>query len=268
MALRVFAHGGGVQSTAALVLSAQGRIDFPVHLFCNVGDDSENPATLEYVREVSVPFAAEHGIRLEELRRTWRDGRNHTLLQHVTKPEQKGIQIPLHGVNGYANGRKCTYDFKVGVIQRWLKHHGATPEDPATTGVGISSDEAERASGKNRPLEILEYPLLQLGLYRTDCRDIIQDAGLPIPPKSSCYFCPFHRPQVWREMARDEPELFEKAARLEDVVLERQARLGKPPLYLTGFGAPIREVISPAQATLFDGSGYGGETCDEGVCFT
>ena len=43
MTLRVFAHGGGVQSTAALVLSAQGRIDFPVHLFANVGDGSENP---------------------------------------------------------------------------------------------------------------------------------------------------------------------------------------------------------------------------------
>lgn len=46
MSLRVFSYGGGVQSTGALVLAAQGRIDFPTFLFCNVGDDSEHPGTL------------------------------------------------------------------------------------------------------------------------------------------------------------------------------------------------------------------------------
>ena len=51
MGLRVFSYGGGVQSTAALVLAAQGKIDFPTFLFANVGDDSEHPATLRYVRE-------------------------------------------------------------------------------------------------------------------------------------------------------------------------------------------------------------------------
>jgi hypothetical protein len=43
MALRFFSYGGGVQSTAALVLAAQGKIDYPVFLFANVGDDSEHP---------------------------------------------------------------------------------------------------------------------------------------------------------------------------------------------------------------------------------
>jgi 3'-phosphoadenosine 5'-phosphosulfate sulfotransferase (PAPS reductase)/FAD synthetase len=51
--LRAFAYGGGVHSTAALVLAAAGRIDFPVFLFANVGDDSEHPATLRYVRDLA-----------------------------------------------------------------------------------------------------------------------------------------------------------------------------------------------------------------------
>src|SRR5258708_98613 len=46
--LKVFSFGGGVQSVAALVLAAQGKIDYRHFVFCNVGDDSENPATLEY----------------------------------------------------------------------------------------------------------------------------------------------------------------------------------------------------------------------------
>ena len=61
--LKVFSYGGGVQSTAALVLAAQGRIDYQTFLFCNVGADSENPETLEYVEQVARPFAARHGLR-------------------------------------------------------------------------------------------------------------------------------------------------------------------------------------------------------------
>ncbi len=55
--IKVTSYGGGVQSTALLVLAAQGRIDFKTFLFCNVGDDSENPETLEYVRQIAIPFA-------------------------------------------------------------------------------------------------------------------------------------------------------------------------------------------------------------------
>lgn len=72
--LRIFSYGGGVQSTAALVLAVQGKIDFKTFLFANVGDDSEHPATLRYVREVAMPYAAANGIRLEELTQLRQDG--------------------------------------------------------------------------------------------------------------------------------------------------------------------------------------------------
>jgi hypothetical protein len=42
----VFSYGGGVQSTAGLVLAAAGRINFPNFVFANVGEDAEHPATL------------------------------------------------------------------------------------------------------------------------------------------------------------------------------------------------------------------------------
>lgn len=50
--LRVFSFGGGVQSTAALVLQAQGKIDFDMFVHANVGDDSEHPDTVAYMRDV------------------------------------------------------------------------------------------------------------------------------------------------------------------------------------------------------------------------
>jgi 3'-phosphoadenosine 5'-phosphosulfate sulfotransferase (PAPS reductase)/FAD synthetase len=67
--VRAISYGGGVQSTALLVLAAQGEIDYPVALFANTGDDSEHPATIRYLREVATPYADAHGIELVELQR-------------------------------------------------------------------------------------------------------------------------------------------------------------------------------------------------------
>jgi hypothetical protein len=264
--LRVFAHGGGVQSTAALVLSAQRKIDFPVHLFSNVGDQAEHPDTLAYVRDVSMPYAKAHGIELHEIRKVLRDGTPDDLYVRMTRPGSMSMPIPVRGADtGKPGGRGCTAEFKLRVIWKWNKAHGATEDNPAQVGIGITVDEIERAGrGQDEPGEVREYPLVDLGLHRNDCHRIITEAGLPTPPKSACYFCPFHRPRVWAEMRRDRPDLFEKAAALEDSLNER--RPGKSPVYLTRFGRPLRECIGPAQATLFDAS-PDIDTCDEGVCF-
>jgi hypothetical protein len=93
--LKVFSFGGGVQSTAALVLAAQGRIDYRTFLFCNVGADSENPETLAYVRDVARPFADRHGLMLHELERVKRDGSVETIYQRMTRPGSRSIGIPV-----------------------------------------------------------------------------------------------------------------------------------------------------------------------------
>ena len=79
MSIRVVSHGGGVQTTAMLVLAATGRIDYQTFLFANVGDDSEHSGTLRYLREVAMPYAAENGITIHELQRTKRTGERDTI---------------------------------------------------------------------------------------------------------------------------------------------------------------------------------------------
>lgn len=263
--MRTFSSGGGVQSTAALVLSAQGKIDFPVHLFANVGDDSEDPLTLAYVRDILKPYAASQGIQYHELRRTKQDGTEETLLGRLTRPGSRSLPIPVRMSNGAPGTRSCTIDFKLKVLGKWHKEHGATPEKPATVGIGFSLDEIERVgNARRRPWEQVEYPLLDLRLTRDACQAIAARAGLPPAPKSACWFCPFHRPQTWREMRRDRPELFERAAELEACLNGRDDRLGKDQVYLTRFGRPLRAAITEAQTPLFEGLG---EACNEGVCF-
>lgn len=271
MSLHVFSFGGGVQSTAALVLAASGEIDFTTFLFANVGDDSENPATLEYVRTISMPYAEKHGLDLVELARMTREGATETLREHLLRPGSRSVPIPVRmSVTGAPGTRQCTGVFKIDVLGRWMRHHGATKDDPATVGLGISTDEIQRAKpgiDPKAPYQLRTYPLLDLGLTRKDCYRIIADAGLPRPPKSSCYFCPFHAPIVWRDMARDEPELFEKACALEDLLNERRKMLGKDPVWLSRYLKPLRDSLRPTEDDLFGDVDHEIEECDEGVCF-
>ncbi|MCA1571973.1 MAG: phosphoadenosine phosphosulfate reductase [Chloroflexi bacterium] len=265
--MRSFSYGGGVQSTAALVLAAEGRIDYRLFLFANVGDDSEHPATLEYLEKWAKPFAAAHDIALHELRRHRRDGEVETLYGRLVKEGSKSLPIPVRMSNGVPGTRRCTADFKIRVITKWLREHGATEAEPAIVGIGISTDEVQRMNNRRlEKCEITEYPLIDLRLSRDACAEVIRRAGLPVPHKSSCYFCPFHRIGTWAEMRRDEPELFAKSVALETLLNDRRARLGKDPVYFNSRAVPL-ERIAEAQAALF-GDEDEAETCDAFSCFT
>lgn len=267
-ALRSISYGGGVQSTALLVLAATGRIDFPLFLMANVGADSESPLTLKYLDEYAKPYAADHGIELAVLDRVKRDGTTETLMGRLTREGSRSLPIPVRMSNGAPGTRSCTADFKIKVIGKELKRRGATPAAPATIGIGISVDEIHRANNRKvEPHEQIVYPLLDLGLRRTDCARIIREAGLPVPPKSSCFFCPFHRPETWHDMRRDQPAEFEKSCQLEDLLNERRDQLGKDHVYLTRFGRPLREAI-PEGVDLLPGFDEADGACDSGWCMT
>ena len=270
--IRAISYGGGVQSTALIVLAATGVIDADVALMSNVGDDSELPQTLSYVREVIQPWASDRGFPVHLLN-AMRHGKETTLFQEITNEGSNRTLIPVFGEKGNPLGRACTADFKVRVINRWLREHGAKKTNKATVLLGISTDEIQRAGrGKEETVSIREYPLLTLGLDRTACAEIIRDAGLPVPPKSSCFFCPFHSETTWRELRRDEPELFEKAQALEDHLQARNIRRGvEKQVYLTRKGALNRnrlsDQIAEAGEQLFD-SEIGIDGCDSGFCWT
>lgn len=266
MTLRVFSYGGGVQTTAALVLAAQGKIDFPTFLFANVGDDSEHPATLRYVREVAMPYAAQHSIALVELRRTKRDGSIETLYERASNPNGRAPVIPVRLPSGAPGNRNCTVDFKIRLVEKWLKERGASADNPATTGLGISTDELHRAKSNDprQPSMLKEYPLITLRLSRADCIAVIQAGGISVPPKSSCWFCPFHSLRSWQEMRENEPELFMRAVGFEKFLRERSERVGIGSVYLTDRLVPLDEATSPhRQLPLLDDTE---DTCESGYC--
>jgi hypothetical protein len=94
-----------------------------------------------------MPYAAAHGIELHELRRQWRDGRDETLYSQMTKAGSKAMKIPVRLQSGMPASRSCTADYKINVIAKWQKSHGATQANPALSGLGISLDEMHRGRG-------------------------------------------------------------------------------------------------------------------------
>jgi hypothetical protein len=293
--LSVFSYGGGVQSTAALVLAAQGKIDYHLFLFCNVGEDSENPKTIAYVNEIAKPFAQQHGLSLLELQKRRRDGTPETIYQRLTKPGSRSIGIPVRMSNGAPGNRSCTVDFKIKVCDKWLLDHGvrdalllekrlaawlearhesaiplslvphlaAFPRPLARVGLGISLDEFQRMRSSDLEWKQNAYPLIDLRLTRQDCMNIIERAGLPIPPKSSCKWCPFHRLSYWIAMRRDDPTMFAECVTLERFINERRGSLGLDAVWLTRYGKPLDKVVSDTlQPALWEED----DMCESGYC--
>lgn len=268
---KVFSYGAGIQSTAALVLAAQERLDYQTFLFCNVGSDSENPKTIQYFHEVAMPFAQNHGIELIELQKRLRDGSVDTVYQRLTRPGSRSIGIPVRmNGNGAPGRRSCTFDFKVAVVDKWLREHDAKTTG-AIVGIGISLDEIQRVKPNVDPDTLAwkenAFPLimdLPRALTRQDCINIIVAAGLPLPPKSACVFCPFHTMKTWQEMRIHEPEQFWYCVNLERIINERRKVLGMDPVWFCSKLKPLDEATTELeQGSLFEPE----DNCDSGYCF-
>jgi hypothetical protein len=264
--------GGGQQSTALLVLAAQGKIPYRRFYFANVGDDTEDPRTLRYIEQVAKPYAAEHDLEFIELRRIMSrgpdKGHERTLLQELQRPDSRSVRIPVRMDNGAPGNRDCTNQWKIRLVAAETKRRGATDERPASVAIGISLDEIHRADDKvTISHQRKTYPLLDLGLRRTDCQRIIRAAKLPVPTKSACWFCPMKRPEDWREQRRKQPELFARACELEAQLIERRRALGKDPVYFTRFARPLAEAIPDGADLLpfFEDDDAG---CDSSSCMT
>ena len=262
----IFSTGGGVQSTAALVLAAQDKIPYRTFIFANVGDKAESPATIRYLEEVAKPYAKQHGIEWVDVAWVDRQGRQRDLYEEQVRDGTNRIQLPAYLPGGMPMKRICTTDYKIRPIAKWIKANA--PE--CTLGKGISTDEPHRATpSRESDGYTSAYPLIELGISRSDCLTIARDAGLPQPPKSSCWFCPFKTTDQWVTMRRERPELFVRAVKLERVLQDRREALGKDLVYLSGIGGRrgvnLANVI-PEQLGLFGWEPE--EGCESGYCMT
>src|SRR5205814_1084051 len=77
-----------------------------------------------------------------------------------------------------------------------------------------------------------DYPLIEWGWDRAACEEAIRRAGLPVPPKSACFFCPSSKKPEILELKIRHPDLLARA-----IEIERAAKADLQGKSIKGLGA-------------------------------
>jgi len=212
----VISYGGGIQSTALVVLAMRERwpIDEIVHVDLL---DAESPATREYVAYVR-----------EWLRGVY--GRDVTVIErnmYQDMLDNPGFTpVPWHGRREkFMLKRQCTREYEVQPLQRYL--YGRYPQERIGLMLGISVDEYRRMRDSSAARIEHVYPLVDRRLTRWQCREIVERAGLAVPWKSSCWFCPYRSSVSQWALVQRYPDLVGMARELEDRINAERRRRGQ-----------------------------------------
>ena len=213
--------GAGVQSSCLALMAAKGEIG-PMPDFAVFADTQAEPTAvytwLDWL-EKQLPFPV--------YRVTKGNLTEETLKVRVKEKSKYGngitylrTNIPVYGrmPNGEvrnAVGRACTADFKVAPILKEIRmrcgiRHGQK-DVTVTQWLGISYDEMQRMKLPGNLWTQHRWPLIEKRMTRTHCKDWMSNNGYPEPPRSACYYCPFHDDEEWRRLKEEDPEHFQKA---------------------------------------------------------
>ena len=239
----IVSFGAGVQTTALVILNLTGKLPRSTSRVVFADTGAEHPDTYAFIQSFR-QWISDHGGEFVSVR--YGDLYDDYYAKQV---------IP------YRTLRRCTDKYKIRPVRRYLRTLvGTSRTAKATVQLGISTDEQRRAVPSDVQWASNRYPLIELGMSRRDCIETIIQAGVPVPPKSGCFFCPFQGKRAWARLRARNPELFTRA-----VDLENRASSAKPGVYLHG-RYPLAEFDSIADRE-FDWNELEGE-CSTGYCFT
>lgn len=207
------AYGGGINSTAMLLGLRNRGITPSLITFADTG--GERPETYNHVTEVS-----------DWCVKTW--GFQITVVHKLFQGKFEGLErecLRKSILPSLAYGRKaCSLKYKVEPQQResarFMKANNLTEMQVA---IGYDAMEGHRALNKTQEsvgkgLTLHNwYPLIEWGMTRQSCRDLILSSELPLPPKSACFFCPASKR---KEIAQLPPDLYSRAIAIEEKAQE------------------------------------------------
>lgn len=193
----ILSYGGGVNTVALMVLLVEENAPLDEVVFADTG--GELPETYAYL-DITRGYLEKHGVPFLTVQTRKRGG--HDLYANC---RQRKV-IPS------AVWRWSTRDFKIQPIHRYYRSLGGL----INQYMGIAYDEIERMKDSRVPYVTNLYPLVDGKVTRAGCADLIRAAGLPIPVKSGCFFCPFNSVERWEWLHSTHPDLFSKAVDLEE----------------------------------------------------
>jgi len=235
-------YGGGVNSLAMLIgLRERGRVP-DVILFSDTG--SEHPETYRHMENDVARWLHDAGFpAITRIR--YKPGTGDTSLEDELN-RRKALPALAYGF------KTCSLKWKREPAERWIKQ--TYGDEPVVRAVGYDAGENHRHA---RADENVWLPLVEWGWDRSACVAAIESSGLPVPPKSSCFFCPAMKIREIIKLRDDSPELFQRACKIEsDAIANGQTSgstrgLGRSFLWSNVADAPRqREMDFPCECGL------------------
>lgn len=192
------AYGLGVDSTAIIVGFVQRGIRPDFILFADVG--AEKASTYAYLPIIQKYLARHHFPPVTVVRYQPR------FSPYTTIEGNMVMNGTLPGAT--FNRGSCTDKWKIKPQMKWEKEN---VRGRITKVIGFEAGEEYRQlrandkvhSGHSDRYNYL-YPLIEWGWNRDECKARIEEAGLPVSPKSSCIFCPNLKPDELHDLSPDE----------------------------------------------------------------
>ncbi len=214
--MNIVGYGGGTNSTAMLIGLYHRGIPVDLILFSDTG--GEQPHTYEFLPIMS-KWLSEHGMpEITKVEYTDQYGDRLTLENECLRSGT----LPAIAY-GY---KKCSLKHKVGPQDKFCNHHQPcldvwTNGERVTKFIGFDAGEEQRRDHAIA-YDIVdkkykkEYPLIDWGWYREDCIAAIEQEGLPLPGKSSCFFCPSMKRHEIRTLYPQHRDLYDRAVAIEN----------------------------------------------------
>jgi len=207
--ITVSSFGGGTDSTAMLIGMYQKGEKVDLILFADTG--GEKPHTYEHIKRFSA-WLVEHGM--PEI----------TVVRYQKETLEENC-FRVKSLPSIAYGHKtCSQKFKIQpqdkFVNNWLPAKEAWKRGERVFKlIGYDASEIRRSekgpSETNKKKYAFRYPLIEWGWDRKKCIEVIQSAGLPLPGKSACFFCPSSKAQEVKQLANQYPDLAKRAIAME-----------------------------------------------------
>jgi len=219
--------GAGVQSSALALMAAAGEIG-PMPDAAIFADTMAEPDSvyrwLEWL-EKQLPFPV-YRVTAGNLEKD-------ALHVRTSKTGKKyfKVSVPFFTTDEIGNSgptpRQCTQDYKITPIVREMrklaKIQRGQKEVTVCSWIGISLDEIQRMKESRDAWCVHRWPLIEKRMTRLECLAWMMNRGFPTPPRSACYFCPYHSNAEWLRLEREEPQEFQKAKAWERKLIKRAA---------------------------------------------
>lgn len=205
MSLIIASYGGGTNSTAAIIECVKRGIKTDLITFADTG--GEKPHTYAYV-EMFSKWLIEKGYPAII-----------TVKSNITLEQDCQNRSALPSL---AYGFKtCSQRFKVAPQEKFVNNWQPAIDawgrgELIRKMIGFDADEPHRAVPYSDKKYKNWYPLIDWDMGRDECVQTIKDAGLCLPGKSACYFCPSSSKSEIKWLQHNYPDLFERACALED----------------------------------------------------